>query len=155
MQQSFTIIEDDPRRAEIAALLQQHLEDMARHSPPESMHALDVEGLSAEGITFWSVWTGKELVGCGALKQLDSTHGEIKSMHTASAHLRRGVASFLLTHVIAEARRRGYLRLTLETGSMEAYEPARQLYGRFGFETCEPFGDYVPDPNSTFMSREL
>jgi len=155
MHRPFTIIEDDPQRAEIAALLKQHLADMARHSPPESMHALDVEALRAEGITFWSVWAGKELVGCGALKQLDPTHGEIKSMHTASAHLRRGVASSLLTHVIAEARRRGYLRLSLETGSMEVYEPARRLYADFGFEICEPFGDYLPDPNSTFMSREL
>ena len=155
MHRAFTIIEDEPGRAEIAALLKRHLADMARHSPPESMHALDVEALSDEEITFWSVWAGEELVGCGALKQLDPTHGEIKSMHTASAHLRRGVASSLLTHVIAEAQRRGYLRLSLETGSMEAYEPARRLYRRFGFEVCDPFGDYVPDPNSTFMSRQI
>ena len=155
MHRAFTIIEDDPQRAEVAALLKRHLAEMARHSPPESMHALDVEALRSEGMTFWSVWADTELVGCGALKQLNPTHGEIKSMHTASAQLRRGVAASLLAHLIAEARTRGYLRLSLETGSMEAYEPARKLYGRFGFEVCDPFGDYVPDPNSTFMRLEL
>jgi putative acetyltransferase len=151
----FTIIQDDPQRPEVADLLKQHLADMARHTPPESMHALDVVGLSSEQITFWSVWAGTELAGCGALKQLDPTHGEIKSMHTSSRHLRTGVASSMLMHMIAEARRRGYVRLSLETGSMDAYELARSLYGRFGFEICGPFADYVFDPNSTFMTREL
>lgn len=155
MSGQFVIVKDDPRRPEVAALLQRHLETMAEHSPPESCHALDVDGLRAPDVTFWSVWDGAKLVGCGALKQLDPTHGEIKSMHTAAPHLRKGVASSLLKHILAEAKRRAYVRLSLETGSMDAYEPARYLYARFGFEVCEPFADYVLDPYSTFMTREL
>lgn len=151
----FVITEDDPGKAEIAALLREHLATMARHSPPESIHALDIEGLRAPEITFWSVWDGTTLAGCGALKQLDPSHGEIKSMHTASAFLRKGVASTLLEHILAESRRRGYVRLSLETGSMPAFIPARSLYSQFGFEACGPFADYIDDPNSTFMTREL
>ena len=151
----FSVVKDDPRRPEVAALLRQHLETTAKHSPPGSCHALDVDGLCSPDVTFWSVWDGPTLVGCGALKQLDSTHGEIKSMHTVPSQLRRGVASSLLEHIFAEARERQYARLSLETGSMDAYEPARNLYSGFGFETCEPFADYVPDPYSTFMTRKL
>jgi putative acetyltransferase len=151
----FAIVEDDPGRPEVAALLQRHLAAMAKHSPPESCHALDVDGLRSPEITFWSVWDGAELAGCGALKELDPTHGEIKSMHTAPMHLRKGVASSLLGHMIAEARGRGYLRLSLETGSMDAYEPARSLYARFGFEVCGPFAGYVVDRHSVFMTRRL
>ena len=148
-------MKDDPERPEVAALVQRHLEDMAKHAPPESTHALDIDGLQSSDVTFWSVWDGAELVGCGALKQLDPTHGEIKSMHTASMHLRKGVASSILRHMLAEAQKRGYARLSLETGSMEAYQPARGLYARFGFTVCGPFSDYVSDPNSTFMTREF
>ncbi len=101
------------------------------------------------------MWDGEALAGCGALKQIDPTHGEIKSMHTASTYLRKGVASSMLEHMIAEARKRGYRRLSLETGSMDAYEPARKLYAQFRFTVCEPFADYIADPNSTFMTREL
>lgn len=155
MSGQFAIVKDDPGRPEVAALLRKHLETTAKHSPPGSCHALDVDGLRSPDITFWSIWDGPELVGCGALKQLDPGHGEIKSMHTVAAHLRRGVASTLLEHILAEARKRQYVRLSLETGSMEAYEPARILYSRFGFEPCEPFADYVSDPHSTFMSRKL
>lgn len=155
MSARFAIQEDDPTRPELAGLLTRHLAIMAKHSPPESIHALDVEGLRSPGVTFWSVWDGAELAGCGALKQLESTHGEIKSMHTASAHLRRGVASFLLEHIIGEARKRGCVRLSLETGSNDAYLPARSLYARFGFKVCGPFAGYVLDPNSTFMTLEL
>lgn len=155
MSGQFAIVKDDPRRPEVEALLRQHLEAMARHSPPGSCHALDADGLRSPDITFWSIWDGPELVGCGALKQLDPRHGEIKSMHTVAAHLRRGVASTLLRHILAEARERQYARVSLETGSMEAYEPARKLYARFGFEDCEPFADYAHDPHSTFMSRNL
>lgn len=151
----FSIVEDYPQRPAVAALLKEHLATMARHGPPESRHALDIHGLSSREVTFWSVWEGNALVSCGALKQLDSGHGEVKSMHTASAYLRKGVASSLLGHLISEAHRLGYTRLSLETGSMEAYEPARKLYSRFGFEVCGPFGDYVLDPNSVFMTREL
>jgi putative acetyltransferase len=146
---------DDLKGREIYELLQEHLRSMAQHSPPESVHALDIEGLRKPGITFWTVWEDGELLGCGALKELDSRHGEIKSMRTASRHLRKGVAKTLLNHILAEAGRRGYSRLSLETGSMGAFEPARQLYANSGFTYCEPFADYVEDPYSVFMTREL
>ena len=139
----------------IENLLQAHLQSLSAISPPESMHALDIEALRKPEITFWSVWDGEELVGCGALKELDAAHGEIKSMRTASPHLRKGVASRLLQHMIDEAKRRNYSRLSLETGSMDAFEPARRLYAKFGFKNCEPFANYVEDPNSVFMTREL
>jgi len=128
---------------------------MASLSPPESVHALGLEALRKPDITFWSVWQNSELVGCGALKELDALHGEIKSMRTASLHLRKGVAARLLCHILDEARRRSYRRLSLETGSMDAFAPARQLYARFGFQPCGPFADYVEDPHSVFMTREL
>jgi putative acetyltransferase len=140
---------------EIAALLQEHLDEMCRHSPPESVHALDLAKLRVPEITFWSAWEGEALVGCVAIKQLDEAHGEIKSMRTASAHQRKGVGAVLLRHVLHEATRRGYRRLSLETGSMDAFIPARTLYARFGFEECEPFAQYGPDPNSVFMTRTL
>jgi len=146
---------DDLRGPEIAALLEEHLECMAQVSPPESRHALDIERLRQPGITFWAVWDGPELAGCGALKEIDATHGEVKSMRTARAHLRRGVASMLLQHIIAEARRRGYRRLSLETGSMEYFKPAHSLYRRAGFKPCEAFTGYGADPNSTFFTKEI
>ncbi len=128
---------------------------MFLHSPPESVHALPLEGLRAPEISFWSAWEGDELLGCGALKELDPRHGEIKSMRTVSAHLRKGVAAALLHHIVAEAQRRGYERLSLETGSMAAFAPARALYQRHGFRECGPFADYREDPNSVFMTRLL
>ena len=146
---------DDLSRPEIAELLKEHRASMFVHSPPESVHALSIEGLRSPDITFWSVWENGELLGCGALKELDPQHGEIKSMRTASAHVRKGVARAVVRHIIAEAKRRGYRRLSLETGSMAAFEPARQLYTACGFAYCEPFGDYVNDPNSVFMTMEL
>jgi putative acetyltransferase len=146
---------DDLAGPEIAALLREHLESVARLSPPESVHALDLQALRAPEVTFWTVWQSSELVGCGALKELDPRHGEIKSMRTASGHLRKGVASALIDHILDVARRRGYGRLSLETGSMEAFAPARALYARCGFAACGPFADYVEDPNSVFMTREL
>ena len=149
------IREDDPRRDQAASLLREHLEDMAVHSPPESIHALDIEDLCSPGITFWTAWEGRELLGCGALLELDRQHGEIKSMRTAKDHLRRGVAARMLQHIIREAERRSYTRLSLETGSMEAFAPARALYTRFGFAFCDPFASYAPDPNSVFMTRAL
>jgi putative acetyltransferase len=139
----------------VSRLLREHLDDMAVHSPPESVHALDSEALCSPTITFWTVWDGRELLGCGALSELDPRHGEIKSMRTARDHLRKGVASKLLEHIIAEAERRAYARLSLETGSMVAFGPARALYQSFGFEFCEPFASYVPDRNSCFMTRAL
>lgn len=152
---SMEIRVDDLRSAEIAALLQEHLDDMKLHSPPESIHALDLEKLRQPGITFWSLWQGDELMGCGAIKQLDPTHGEIKSMRTSSRHRRKGVAAAMLQHIVEEAQRRGYRRLSLETGSPAAFVPARELYARFGFRPCGPFADYADDPYSVFMTREL
>lgn len=146
---------DDLKGSEIYELLQEHLQSMALHSPPESIHALGIEALHSPEITFWTVWEDGQLLGCGALKELDSQHGEIKSMRTASLHLRKGVAKYILNHILEEAKRRGYSRLSLETGSMEAFEPARKLYANFGFTYCEPFADYVEDPNSVFMTKAL
>ena len=146
---------DDLTWPEIAELLKEHLASMFLHTPPESVHALPIEGLRSPDITFWSVWENGELLGCGALKELHPHHGEIKSMRTASAHLRKGVARAVVRHIIAEAKRRGYRRLSLETGSMAAFEPARQLYAACGFSYCGPFANYVNDPNSVFMTMEL
>jgi putative acetyltransferase len=155
MSASLRIREDDLQSVAIAALLAEHLEQMHEITPPESVHALDLEGLKAPDITFWSVWEGAELVGCGALKELDGRRGEIKSMRTARAHLRRGIGTVVLEHILDEACRRGYERVSLETGAQEEFEPARALYRRFGFVSCEPFGDYREDPNSVFMTRSL
>ncbi|MRN57281.1 GNAT family N-acetyltransferase [Paenibacillus monticola] len=149
------IILDDLTGPEVVALIGEHLQGMALHSPPESIHALNLDELKKPEITFWSAWEKGELVGCGALKELDRQHGEIKSMRTSSAHLRKGVARRILEHIIAEAKRRGYQRLSLETGSMDAFEPAKRLYASFGFQYGKPFSDYTEDPNSVFMTKEL
>jgi len=146
---------DDLSRAAIHALLDEHLQNMRAQSPPESVHALDLDKLRQPDITFWSIWDGSLLLGCGALKELDRTHGEIKSMRTPSAQRRRGAARAMLAHLIAVARARGYRRLSLETGAMDAFKPARQLYASAGFTYCGPFGEYVDDPNSVFMSMLL
>ena len=140
---------------EVVQLLGEHLRDMHVHTPPESIHALDLESLRRPEITFWSVWGAGGLMGCGALKELDPGHGEIKSMRTAGAHLRKGVAARLLGHIVDEAGRRGYRRLSLETGSLAAFAPARKLYAEFGFESCAPFAAYVVDPNSEYMTLAL
>ncbi|WP_368566048.1 GNAT family N-acetyltransferase [Pseudoxanthomonas sp. UTMC 1351] len=146
---------DDLSSPKIIELLREHLHSMTLHSPPESIHALDIDALRQPEITFWSVWDGSELMGCGAIKELDAQHGEIKSMRTASAHLRKGVAAALMRHILDEAQRRFYQRLSLETGSMEAFAPAHRLYASFGFQKCAPFADYVEDPYSIFMTKEL
>ncbi len=155
-----TIREDDLSGEAIAELLQRHLDFTAGESPPESAHALDMEGLRAPEVSFWCAWDGSSLLGCVALKELETgpgepLQGEIKSMHTAEAARGRGVARALMEHLMAESRRRGYARLSLETGSMESFAAARRLYARFGFTTCAPFGDYVLDPYSEFMTIEL
>ena len=155
MSLSLKIVVDDLSGPEIRELLEQHLANMRSLGPPESTHALPLEGLRQPDVTFWTVWENDELVGCGALKEIDAERGEIKSMRTVSQHLRRGVAKALLDHIVAEAERRGYRRLSLETGSMAAFEPARQLYARAGFTDCEPFADYIVDPNSVFMTKVL
>ena len=146
---------DDLAGDEIRALLAEHLREMHSLSPPESVHALDLTALRRPDITFWTVWAADALVGCGALKALSATHGEIKSMRTARAHRRSGVARTMLEHIIAEARRRAYRRLSLETGSLPAFVPARRLYEQFGFTYCAPFGEYREDPNSVFLTRAL
>lgn len=140
---------------EVQALLREHLDAVREQTPMESGHALDSDGLRASGITFWCAWKGDALVGCAALKEIEPSHGEIKSMRTAAAHLRQGVASALIEHILAEARRRGYARLSLETGSNEAFAPARALYTRHGFEPCAPFAEYASDPFSYCMTRTV
>ena len=146
---------DDLSGPEIAAFLQEHVEQMRAITPLESKHALDLDGLRKPEITFWTVWDENTLVGCGATKSLDPGHAELKSMRTATARKRSGVASLLLEHIIAEATRRGFARMSLETGSAEFFAPARRLYEKFGFTYCDPFADYVHDPHSTYMTRPL
>ena len=146
---------DDLRDPRLHALLGEHLRDMADHSPPESIHALDLDALRKPDISFWSAWNGEDLLACGALKALDAHHGEIKSMRTSQRHRRQGAGAAMLAHIIDEARERGYRRLSLETGSMAAFAPAHALYARFGFEDCDPFGGYREDPYSRFMTLEL
>ena len=153
--QTFTIKLDDLSSPEIAELLAEHLREMHELSPPESVHALDLDELRKPEITFWSVWSSHDLVGCGALKELDQTHGEIKSMRTAHAFRGKGAGKFMLRHIMDEARSRGYKRLSLETGSMDAFEPARRLYESHGFTICDPFADYILDPHSVFMTLEI
>jgi putative acetyltransferase len=146
---------DDLRGPEIKALLEEHLRNMYELSPPESVHALDLEKLRRPEITFWTAWKGRELLGCGALKELDPAHGEVKSMRTAKPYLRKGVAAAMLEHIVGEARKRNYRRLSLETGAPDAFLPARRLYERFGFGYCAPFAEYTEDPYSVFMTLEL
>ena len=146
---------DDLRGPEVRALLAEHLSNMHEISPPESVHALDLEALRHPSITFWTAWSGKDLLGCGALKELDLSHGEIKSMRTASAHRRSGVARAILQRIVTEARARSYARLSLETGSQPQFLPARRLYESFGFAYCGPFADYAEDPNSMFMTWRI
>ena len=146
---------DDLTRPAIHALLNEHLRSMHAQSPPGSVHALDLESLRSPDITFWSAWEGPVLLGCGALMELSRTNGEVKSMRTPDAQRRTGAGRALLTHIIATARSRGYDRLSLETGSMAAFEPARRLYESAGFTETGPFGAYVADPNSTFMTLAL
>lgn len=146
---------DDLRGPQIAELLATHVAFCRATSPPESTHVLDLDALRVPEITFWSAWDDGNLLGCAAVKELDATHGEVKSMHTAARHRGRGVGLRLLEQVAREARSRGYWRLSLETGSMEAFASARALYARFGFVECAPFGDYRLDPNSVFMTLEL
>ena len=154
-ERGWRIVEDDLSGAAIRALLEQHFAGMLANSPAGSCHFLDFDGLNAPDVTFWSIHEGDRLAGCGALKMLDAAHGEIKSMRTADAFLRRGVAARMLEHIIVEAQHRGVGRLSLETGSGAAFEPAIALYRRYGFADCPPFAVYKPDPFSRFMTREI
>ncbi len=149
------IIVDDLTGPEIAAFLDEHIQEMRALSPLESKHALDLESLRKAEITFWSVYDGDRLVGSGAIKKLDDSHAEVKSMRTASDRKRSGVASMMLEHIFREAKARGFSRLSLETGANPPFEPARKLYEKFGFEYCGPFADYRLDPYSVFMTKVL
>lgn len=143
---------DDLQHPAVHALLNEHLQNMYELSPAESVHALDLEKLRAPEITFWTVWENDLLLGCGALKELDPKHGEIKSMRTPVAHRRKGAGRVILAHIVEVAKGRAYEHLSLETGSTDAFQPAQKLYESFGFTTCGPFGDYKEDPNSVFMT---
>lgn len=149
------IVDDDLSGSEIQALLTAHLDFTAGESPPESQHALDLDALRVPEISFWTAWDGDDILGCCALSELDPHHGEIKSMHTAHLHRGKGIAAQLLKHAISVAEVRSYKRLSLETGSMASFAPARALYARHGFTICGPFSDYREDPFSSFMTQEL
>ena len=149
------IAPDDPRRPDVLALLEEHLADMYATSPAESVHALDPDALAAPDIAFWTARVDDELLGCVALKRLSAEHVELKSMRTATAARRRGVAGRLLDHVVAEARSRGHARISLETGTQDYFAAARSLYLARGFAECPPFEGYVLDPNSVFMTLPL
>lgn len=146
---------DDPRRPDVLLLLEEHLADMYATSPAESVHALDPEALTAPGISFWTARDDGELLGCVALKDLPDGDVELKSMRTASIARRRGVAGRLLDHVVAESRTRGHRRISLETGTEDYFTAAHTLYLARGFSPCPPFGDYVLDPNSVFLTLAL
>ena len=149
------IAADDPRAPDIRALLERHLGFCNLHSPPEDVHALDIDALLDPAVSFFSCREDGFLLGLGALKQLDKQHAEIKSMHTAAEARGRGVARDLVSHLVAFARERGFGRISLETGTMEAFAPARALYASAGFEPCGRFADYIDSPNSTFMTLDL
>lgn len=147
--------EDDLAGAEVRDLLRLHLEAMHANSPPGSVFALDLSGLTAPGVTVWTAWADGSLAGIGALKALCATQGEIKSMRTHPSFLRRGVAAVLLAHIVAEARARGMMRLSLETGSGQAFEPALALYRRYGFTDGPAFGDYEATAFNQFLHLDL
>ena len=146
---------DDPARADVTALLAEHLADMHATSPAESVHALDVTGLKVPGLSFWTARLDGVLLGCAAIKELDAQHGEVKSMRTSTAARGTGVGSALLAHLLGVARGRGYRRLSLETGTQDYFLPARTLYAAHGFVACGPFADYAEDPYSAFFTLEL
>ena len=152
---TFVIAIDNPGSADVRALLDKHLAFAKRESPPEDVHALEIEELLAENVSFFAIRENGALVGVGALKQLDESQVEVKSMHTAQAARRRGVGRAMVDHLIGIARARGYRRVSIETGSTAVFAPARALYASAGFEPCGPFGEYQPSPNSAYMTLEL
>lgn len=155
MTEGLRIVEDDLSGEDIADLLRLHLAEMHAWSPPCSVHAMPIERLRQPDVTFWSVWEGDRLAGCGALKHLDARHGEIKSMRAHPDYRGRGVGKAILRHLLAVARARGYARVSLETGRPEPFVPARRLYESHGFAECPPFADYVLDDFSICMTKEL
>ena len=146
---------DNLKTPQVIALIREHLAAMEPTAPPESRHALDLRELRGPDVAFWAIWDGDTVAGIGALKRLSAGHAEIKSMKTAVPYLRKGIGSRMLDHIILEAKQSGYQELSLETGTMAFFGPARQLYQSFGFVECGPFGDYVEDPNSVFMTKDL
>lgn len=150
-----TIEPDDLTREPVRGLIAEHLGDMYATSPADKVHALDHAGLREDGVSFWTVWDGGTLLGCGALKELSPAEGEIKAMRTRAEARGRGVAAHMLGFLLAESRDRGYRTVSLETGSQDFFAPARRLYARHGFVVCPPFGDYRADPNSVFMTLRL
>ncbi|ROR94899.1 putative acetyltransferase [Sinobacterium caligoides] len=149
------IQKDDLSDGAIERLLNTHIQEMYKHSPAESVHAIDPEKLKDPSVTFWSARINNELVGCGALKELYSSVGEIKSMKTDENHLRKGIGARLLSEIITEARKRSYGEISLETGSNEAFNPAITMYEMHGFVECPPFGEYKLDPYSKFYTKKL
>lgn len=149
------IVVDDLSGPQIAEFLAEHIRQMRSITPLESKHALDLDSLRAPDVTMWSVRDGDTVLACGAIKRLDAGHAELKSMRTSPARARSGIASRLLQHILDEARRMGFTRMSLETGTAEFFLPARRLYEKFGFDYCEPFADYRPDPHSAFMTKLL
>ena len=149
------IVRDDVTHSDVIALLEFHLRSAFENSPPGSVFALDLTGVRDPAVALWSAWDGSDLLGLGALKHLDADHGELKSMRTAPAHLRKGVAGAMLDHLVAEGRARGYKRLSLETGNNAPFAPARALYERAGFGPCGPFADYVDTDFSRYYRLEL
>ncbi|QUM75942.1 GNAT family N-acetyltransferase [Moritella sp. 24] len=146
---------DDLKGEEVALLLQEHHQDMLDHTPAESVHALDLTGLQAPDVTFWSAWIAGELAGCGAIKVIEAGHAELKSMRTSSTHLRQGVAQRLLTHILAEAKNQGITKVSLETGTPDSFIRAQKLYRDFGFNECAPFANYREDPYSLYMTKQI
>jgi len=153
--QSWSVTLEDPRNSDVVTLLERHLEFARGVTPPEDVHALDLDGLLDPKVTFFSLRDGGTLLGIGAIKELDHYHMELKSIHTAQEARGNGVGRTVVEHLLAVARQRGASRVSLETGSMEEFAPSRALYTRLGFVECEPFGDYSPSRSSTFMTLEL
>ena len=153
--QGMQIKVDKLNHPKVIKLLEEHMEDMNATSPPESVHALDQKELQQQGTIVWTSWKEDELLGCAAIKPISDSHVELKSMRTAEKARNQGVASALLSHIIDQMKNDGYQRISLETGSMSFFKPARELYKKFGFKYCSPFANYQPDPNSNFMTLEL
>ena len=151
----FWIVEDDLSGNEIQELLRLHAEGMLSNSPKDACHFLDLSGLQDPSVTVWSAWEGEHLAGCGAVKELDASHGEVKSMRTATDHLGRGVGRAILEHITTTARQRSYRRLSLETGTGNSFAPAVHLYESVGFQRCGPFGGYEDNGFSQFFTLRL
>ncbi len=155
LQMRFRIARQSPLTPELAVVMARHTGDMHADTPPESIHMMDARQLAIPEVSFYVLRDETEVIGMGAFKKLDPDHAEIKSMHVLAEYRGQGLSRVMLDHLMAEAAQAGFRRLSLETGSQPMFEPARRLYSRAGFDYCEPFGDYLLDPNSVFMTRTL